>query len=730
MKSSSLLSSIAISIIILVAPFSSTLGFVPHVFSTNRKFNDISKSKSLKVGLKFIDNNGQSSMDRLMDKFNADIQREADQYGPTRAHSLLTILRESMQALNPNYDSYRIVLHAYATWNDHHHHDRKRKTDADHVVSDDDDLLVYNAGKRALELFDQVKVQSNEDDSRIEIDTELYNVVLQAISSTVFISEDFGNRALKLLLEMEESSDSDISNCHARIAPDEETYRYVVAILCKCGLVDDAHALVHRILDSDSNKDSHIIRLSPDLFRKIAYAYSFKASAGDMHWNKRRNLASKSASAIESLLSLMKKQHIEVDEYIYNPLISCLTKCASIDSTQQAEHYFYELLSYIKRTDEQNKRIPIVGIQRARHSFHDVLNSWLRSKSNMTGEKSSQLLKYVLTFCEEEGYKSTDIINVITVNTVIGAWSKTKSVRSADEADALLSCMLDLGIAPTIHTYCAIINTWVSCKMKDKQQILDRAKILLHDSLKRFKEGDQNMAPHNRLFTSIIRAFAHCGEPGLANEVLMMSEDYFKQGYKDSKPDASTYTGVITAYAKSRQPDAHLKAEDLIHYMINSRDPVLLPNSYSFSNYLVALSNSQYSQKGDKAKKAMEIFDSLYPFRIETHMLNNVMKVCSMCRNDQTDSRKIAFQTAAMAFTKLHKNEDGLVRSDSYTYGFFIKLCSNLLDDEQQKKQLIYKAFHLCQKHRKVNKEVLFQLEKALPNDDFQNIMKQQKNAF
>ena len=137
-----------------------------------------------------------------------------------------------------------------------------------------------------------MKVQSNEDDSRIEIDTELYNVVLQAISSTVFISEDFGNRALKLLLEMEESSDSDISNCHARIAPDEETYRYVVAILCKCGSVDDAHALVHRILDSDSNKDSHIIRLSPDLFRKIAYAYSFKASAGDMHWNKRRNLAS------------------------------------------------------------------------------------------------------------------------------------------------------------------------------------------------------------------------------------------------------------------------------------------------------------------------------------------------------------------------------------------------------------------------------------------------------
>ena len=664
-----------------------------------------SRSKfRLRAGRNEIVASSKVSIERLVDKFNADIQREADQYGPIQAHALLTILRESMQAVNPNYESYRIVLKSYATWNDREEND---KTDAQNIGSSKDlDDLRYDAGKRALELFRQMK----EHEQSIEIDTDICNAVLQAIASTSYISKEFANQATKLLKEMEDQSLSSES-----IAPNHETYNYVVCILCKSGLVEEAHALVRRLVECrHSERSSKQFHFLIDLFHKIAYAYSFRVSAGDIHWKSRRKIAAKNASAIKDLISIMNTVGVEVDEYIYNPLISCLVKCASTDTTKQADEYWHKMFDYVRRTEVRDNNNSSALLRRIRHSFHDVLTGWLKTKDSKAGERSSFVLKSVLDVCDEEGLNKTEIINVITVNTVMGSWSHSDSSKSADQVENLLNLMEDLRIKPTVHTYSAIINVWVKCKAKDKKQVLKRANELLDDSLDRFEKGEDNMAPHKRLFTSIIRAYAFCGEPELATRVLKLSKDYYAEGCKSSKPDSSLYTEVIVALAKSRRPDVHWKAEKILQFMIDSNDPELLPNSYSFSNYLVTLSNSDYLWKGLKAKWAFENFNVLYPSCVETHLFNNVIKVCSICGGDESESKRVAFQTGAMAFKKLHQNDDGNVKSDSYTYGFFIKLCSNLLNDGEQKSKFIEQAFQLCDKHGKTTKEVLFQLEKAL----------------
>merc|ERR1719215_2368162 len=203
---------------------------------------------------------------------------------------------------------------------------------------------------------------------------------------------------------------------------------------------------------------------------------------------------------------------------------------------------------------------------------------------------------------------------------------------------------------------------------RNYSHIQERAEELLADSILRYENGDEANSPSKRLYHSVLKLYAVMGDATSAEDVVARMQKLDENGYKNMKPDFTTYTELITAYAKS--PSAHradLRATELIRNMIKAGDETLMPNAYTFSNYLLVISRSKGGSVANKLKLiqwAMNEYERISNKKTNKFVLNNVIKDCSTCGIESDPALgQQAFQIASTAFTKLHKNSDGKVQS-------------------------------------------------------------------
>merc|ERR1712238_563954 len=63
-----------------------------------------------------------------------------------------------------------------------------------------------------------------------------------------------------------------------------------------------------------------------------------------------------------------------------------------------------------------------------------------------------------------------------------------------------------------------------------------------------YRNGDEDMKPNTRTFTSVIDSWAKSGDrrsAERANEILLWMEKLYKEGNKDVKPNTISYSAVI-----------------------------------------------------------------------------------------------------------------------------------------------------------------------------------------
>ena len=134
-----------------------------------------------------------------------------------------------------------------------------------------------------------------------------------------------------------------------------------------------------------------------------------------------------------------------------------------------------------------------------------------------------------------------------------------------------------------------------------------RAEELLDRLLEEYHAGNPHFEPTVAIFNAAMDAHAKVAKPHGVQSVMRKMEKLRCSDRQNSirlshlEPDVFSMSTLASAWAKSRLPEAHLKAEAILRYMDSKG---IEPNTIVFNSILHALS---FSNRMDKANRAEEI---------------------------------------------------------------------------------------------------------------------------
>jgi pentatricopeptide repeat protein len=153
------------------------------------------------------------------------------------------------------------------------------------------------------------------------------------------------------------------------------------------------------------------------------------------------------------------------------------------------------------------------GLAATTRSFNAAILAWKNSKSPATAQAEA-LLKNM-----NDRYKEGDIDckpDAVTINSVIGVWSKSERPEAGERAEAFLDLMERVYLA-----------------------------------------GDITVKPDRYSFNSVMNAYTKSGNGPRAQRLFQrMTDLYNATGDEDFKPDRITVAALRAAWAKSSHKDA------------------------------------------------------------------------------------------------------------------------------------------------------------------------------
>jgi hypothetical protein len=183
------------------------------------------------------------------------------------------------------------------------------------------------------------------------------------------------------------------------------------------------------------------------------------------------------------------------------------------------------------------------------------------------------------------------------------------------------------------------------------------------------------------------------------------------------QPDAISYTSALQCLSKSADPEAPLRAQNLLDELTAkykaTEDPDLMPNSRTFTMAILTFAKNH----GDvvEARRLLNQLTDLYETTLDPQLRPTEYPynyVLNCAANAHTDQQR-AFTVAAKTFQDMRKSQ--LVTPDSFTYAFWIKCCNNLIPNGDLRTKCVSFAFQECRKGGLVTNEVLTRLFQGSP---------------
>ena len=256
-----------------------------------------------------------------------------------------------------------------------------------------------------------------------------------------------------------------------------------------------------------------------------------------------------------------------------------------------------------------------------------------------------------------------------------------------------------------------------------------------------WEEGDRSVDPSNRIFNMVINTFAKKG--GKDTDVVFELLEQMKQSKMlGIQPDIITLTSVLEYLSKhpSSPPSSSstLALDMLQEAVTNYKEtlrPELRPNVRFFSMVILTL-----SQTGGSVHDARSVLTDLLDLYEETghsdlvpnsYPYNYVLNCAANTLATTWEERQQAFCVAAQTYKDIRNSPyNQTVQSDSFTYGFWMKCCNNLLDQgnpqqaELREKCLRF-AFDECKERGLVTKEILTRLYQGCSTDTVREILQE-----
>jgi PPR repeat. len=235
-------------------------------------------------------------------------------------------------------------------------------------------------------------------------------------------------------------------------------------------------------------------------------------------------------------------------------------------------------------------------------------------------------------------------------------------------------------VKPDTAIYNAVLNCWAKNGSRSSAAaVVQRAEEILSEMQKEYYEnGNPQVKPNCRTYTTIIDILAKSGEPNAPQRCLdilqEMEQQYIAGGDIYSKPNVFTYTAAINCFARSKDKQKAVQAVNILQRM-----------------------EEQYRQGNDSARPNVIAY-------------NSVLNACAYALSD-ADAAETAFKIACLVFDEIRTSCH--VQPTHVTYGTFLRVCANLMPTSDVKDRLVEATFKRCAKEGLVSNMVWRNLKAA-----------------
>ncbi len=169
-------------------------------------------------------------------------------------------------------------------------------------------------------------------------------------------------------------------------------------------------------------------------------------------------------------------------------------------------------------------------------------------------------------------------------------------------------------------------------------------------------------------------------------------EKKYREGDSSLKPNTRTYTSLIDCWAKSGEPVAARKAEQILITM-----------------------QAKYEQTGDPAAKP------------NTHTANAVMNACAFTTKPESKSDALSIAFRVFEWLVVQRN----ISPDAYSYTIMLSVCSNLLprQDRETRYNHARDLFLKCRESGHVNDFVLRKLRHTVTQEEYLSLVDYRVNS-
>jgi pentatricopeptide repeat protein len=447
------------------------------------------------------------------------------------------------------------------------------------------------------------------------------------------------------------------------VRPTKFHYGALIHAWIKAGSIDKAEAILRRMVD-DYNEGNEAAKPDSKAFLEVTEALSRTGATervdsllkmmGEstpldilrmLSTRKRKGDAEQAETILRQLQATCDagESTVKLTREHYNATITALSHSRDNHAAIRADALLTEMLHRYDNGDKD--KVP------SEHAFTSVITSWSRSRQKGSGQKAQAVFDSMLQRWQagQESLEPTvksysalinawgyagdasraEIVlqqmqddylqgnksacpNTICFNTVIAAWSRTKTAESLDRADQILRLMQELGKSglgtnPDIVSFGSIMGACIHPDVKDGPE---RAIAYLKEAKDLYAQGDQDCKPNCMVYGSIIQSITRSRRPGAAKHAEKFLDEMKRLQDQDPKQIVMAFTAVIGAWSNERDPEALSRAESLFRELVeHSRNghPQCKPNIYTFTQLLKAVSRSSATNKAVKAKLVLVV---------------------------------------------------------------------------------------------------------------------------
>ncbi|KAI2508357.1 endonuclease [Fragilaria crotonensis] len=442
-------------------------------------------------------------------------------------NDLIARYRAGDQRCMPNSAVFVSVLQAFST--------RQTTNKINNHTTAATDIIASLDPDRIISLLKQMYQLQKEGARRVAPDRKVMMMVMELLTKT---------QERHCLIKAQEVLDIMWDNAVGTGRPDSVTYLTIMSAWTKSrepDAVDRAEALYH------------------DLWRRY-----------ELTRGKHANTATNT-------------KKVKPDTVVCNAMMTAYAKGRRDDAVEKAQSILDDML---RRHAEGDSTICPDTV-----SYNSLLNALAKSKQPGSAEKAEEILREIwrISDNDEHGTAAAPAGNGSTLGRSRGGVNATKQ-------------------RPNIVTVSTVIDAWSHAKTIESPF---RAQALLDEAYERYKAGDESVKPNSFTYTPVILAWSSCRDPQGPFKAEAMLERMQEEGFH---PNKILYAQVIGSYSTLETRQGAERAEALLRDQWNKFDngsnKALNPDTNLCNTVILAWANSQAAED-EAPKRALGIFDEM-----------------------------------------------------------------------------------------------------------------------